>query len=154
VCSQFNQSFRCLTVSVQYCADPKIRALIAILLSVVRCSTRWRSWVVGTTSLHNLLGACNNWNTQSTVHEELSMTLANQKKASIKDPNVLLCLVNSLIYEKTNSEVGYMYNIPESIEKYNEAFASAEKIHPETSMDYGLYGHGHEIMYVECGMNQ
>jgi hypothetical protein len=79
------------------------------------------------------------------------MKLANQKKALLKSPNALLCLLNSLIYKKTNSEVGYMCNVPTSIDKYNEAFASAE-----TQVFDGLTVieckgcNGHEHVFLEA----
>lgn len=130
-------------------ADPKIRALIAIALGCDALPGGVPG--VGTTSLHNLLGACN-WNNQLTLLEELSKKLANQNKATIKDANALLCLVNSLIYEKTNSEVGYMYNIPASIERYNEAFAAEETQivdGPTVIICKGCDGHEHAFLEAE-----
>lgn len=66
---------------------------------------------VGTSSLYNLLDTCH-WDDLSGVHVELATKLANQKKAVVKDPQALLCLANSLIYERTSSGIGYMFGAP------------------------------------------
>jgi hypothetical protein len=94
--------------------DAKICALIALALGCDALPGGVSG--VGASSLHKLLGTCN-WNNMSAVHGELFMKLATQKKALLKPPNALLCLISSLIYEKTNSEVGYMSDVPTSIEK-------------------------------------
>lgn len=101
--------------------DPTTRALIALALGCDALPGGVAG--VGTSSLHNLLGTCN-WDDLAGVHVELAKKLACQKKSLVKDPAALLCLANSLIYEKTNSAIGYMYAIPKVLEAYNEAFVA------------------------------
>ena len=101
--------------------NPKIRALIALALGCDALPGGVPG--VGAKSLHDLLGTCNL--DSSGMYVELASKITSQKKAVIRDPQALLCLANSLIYEKTTSEIGYMYDPPASIEKYNEAFAAA-----------------------------
>jgi len=94
--------------------DPKIRALIGIALGCDALSGGVPA--LGASVLQDLLCTCN-WNDSFGLHLEIVTKLASRRKAVVKDPNVLLCLVNSIIYEKTISEVGYMHHIPERIEK-------------------------------------
>jgi hypothetical protein len=50
----------------------------------------------------------------------------NQKNAQIKDADAVLCIANSLFYERTTSKLGYMYQASVRIEEYNKAFAAPE----------------------------
>jgi hypothetical protein len=50
----------------------------------------------------------------------------------IKDSKAILCSENSLLYERTNSDIGYMFDMPLILEQYNEAFAG-----PETHIIHG-----------------
>ena len=101
--------------------DPKVRALIAIGLG---CDA-FPGGVpgLGPSSLHNLLEGCETEGA-GIHHEQLAMKLCVQKRAVVKDARAILCIANSLMYEKTNSEVGYMYDVPQAIELYNKAFAA------------------------------
>jgi hypothetical protein len=127
--------------------DPKMRALIALALGCDALPGGVPG--VGASSLHNLLSACNN---SSEMHVELATKLATEKKAVLKQPSAILCLVNSLVYEKTNSDVGYMHSIPASIEKYNEAFAheQTEVIDgPTIIVCKGCDGNAHAFLEAE-----
>ena len=91
--------------------DPKICGLIGIGLD---CNPLLGGISgLGVSALQNFLHICN-WSCFSGLYLKIATKLASKKKGK-KDPHVLLCLVNSIIYEKTISEV----------EKYNEAFAAA-----------------------------
>jgi len=103
--------------------DPKMRALIALALGCDALPGGVPG--LGASSLSNLLQTCN-CNDVHGLHLEFATKLTSQKKALIKQPDALLCLANSLIYEKTTSVAGYMHHAPVTIEKYNEAFAAAE----------------------------
>ena len=127
--------------------DPNMRALIALALGCDALPGGVPG--VGASSLHNILSTCNN---SSEAHVELATKLANQKKALVKEPKALLCLANSLVYEKTKSDVGYMHGIPTSIEKYNKAFASehTEVVEgPPIIVCKGCDGTAHEFLEAE-----
>ena len=99
--------------------DLKMRALIAIALG---CNVLPGGVPgVGASSLLNLLKMCQN---HPMIHVRFAEQLCKQRKAIIKDPQALLCIAHSLLYEKRNSDVGYMYNVPIMIEQYNEVFAA------------------------------
>jgi hypothetical protein len=59
-------------------------------------------------------------------HSQFAKQLCELKRAVIKDSEALLCIANALVYKKTNSDVGYMFSAPQTIEKYSEAFAARE----------------------------
>jgi hypothetical protein len=129
--------------------DPQIQALIAIALGCDALPGGVPG--LGASSLHNLLETCNR-NGSHGFHFEFANKLATQKKALINDPHSLLCIANSLIYEKTTSSTGYMYHVPKCIEKYNEAFAAAdtEVIEgPTTTVCKGCDGHEHTFLAAE-----
>jgi hypothetical protein len=129
--------------------DPKMRALMALALG---CDALpWGVPGVGASSLHNLLQACN-WNDSQDLHLEFATKLASLKKSVVRDPNALLCLANSLVYEKTTSEIGYMHHAPNTIEKYNEAFAAVETQvfdGPPMVICKGCNGHEHAFLEAE-----
>ncbi len=92
--------------------DPKICALITLALGCDALPGGVPG--MGVSSLHKLLGTCN-WNSLLALHGELSMTLANQKKALVKSPNALLCLVNSLIYKKRTQKLDTCTTYPDQL---------------------------------------
>lgn len=100
--------------------NPKTRALLGIALG---CDVLPGGVPgLGASSLSNIL---------STVDLEtdgapfdLATKLSTVNKAQLKDAQALLCMANSLLYERTTSELGYMFESPTILEKYNEAFAS------------------------------
>lgn len=128
-------------------ADHKMRALIALALGCDALPGGIPG--IGASSLHNLIVTCN---CSSEGHVELATKLAAQKKALLKDPNALLCLANSLVYEKTTSDVGYMHGIPVTIENYNKEFAAedTEVIDgPTIIVCKGCDGHEHAFLDAE-----
>lgn len=130
-------------------SDPRTRALIAIALGCDALPGGVPG--VGASSLRNLLDKCN-WNNPSGVHVDFAVKLANQKRALVKDPQALLCIANSLIFEKTNSETGYMYEIPRSLESYNKEFSAPETDifpGPHTVVCKGCDGQEHIFLEAE-----
>ena len=130
-------------------SNPRMQALIAIALGCDALPGGVPG--IGAGTLHKLLSACN-WNDPLGVHVELAAKLAIQQKALVTDPEALLCMANSLMYEKTNSVVGYMFDIPKIIEKYNEAFASPETQlvdGPPMLMCKGCDGQEHSFLQAE-----
>ena len=101
--------------------DPKMRALIAIALGCDALPGGVPG--VGAASLSNLLTMCSN---HVLIHEKFAEILCEQRRAIVKDPQALLCIAHSLLYEKTNSDYGYMFGAPIMIEQYNVAFAAPE----------------------------
>jgi hypothetical protein len=101
--------------------DQKMRALIAIALGCDALPGGVPG--VGAASLSNLLKMCQH---HVLIHQKFAEILCEQKRAIVKDPEALLCIAHSLLYEKTNSECGYMFGVPFIIEQYNEAFAAPE----------------------------
>ena len=100
--------------------NPKTRALIGIALG---CDVLPGGVPgVGASSLNNLLGTVDLEADGAPV--DLATKLSAVKKAQLKDAHALLCIANSLVYERTTSELGYMFETPAILEKYNEAFAS------------------------------
>ena len=100
--------------------NPKTRALIGIALG---CDVLPGGVPgVGASSLNNLLGTVDLEADGAPV--DLATKLSAVKKAQLKDAHALLCIANLLVYERTTSELGYMFETPAILEKYNEAFAS------------------------------
>ena len=101
--------------------DPKMRALIAIALGCDALPGGVPG--VGAASLSNLLKMCQD---HPLIHEKFAEILCKQRRAIFKDPQALLCIAHSLLYEKTNLDSGYMFGAPIMIEQYNVAFAAPE----------------------------
>lgn len=100
--------------------NPKIRALIGVSLG---CDVLPGGVPgLGASSLNNILSTIDLEADGATV--DLATKLGTVKKAQLKDTQALLCIANSLVYERTTSELGYMFETPAILEKYNEAFAS------------------------------
>ncbi len=98
--------------------NPKIRALLAIALGCYILP----EGVPGlrASNLNNILKS--NQKPMEDSHK-LAKMLCQHRKSVVKDPQALLCIVNLLLYKKTNSDKGYIFGAPMSIEIHNEAFA-------------------------------
>ena len=100
--------------------NPKMRSLIGIALG---CDVLPGGVPgLGASSLNNILGTVDL--EADGAPADLATKLSAVKKAQLKDAQALLCIANSLVYERTTSELGYMFETPAILEKYNEAFAS------------------------------
>ena len=75
----------------------------------MRCSTR-------------VPNTCN-WR-DANGHIQIVTKLCSHKNVQLKDILEVLCIANSLVYEQTTLELGYMFAKLTVLEKYNEDFAS------------------------------
>jgi hypothetical protein len=79
-------------------------------------------------------------------------SFACKKKALVKHTCALLCMAKSLLYKKTNSSVGYMFVIPQTIEKHNNTFAVLETTvvdGPTAIKCKGCNGQAHSFLEAE-----
>lgn len=127
--------------------NPKMRALIAIALGCDALTGGVPG--LGASSLYNLLQKCQ---PHPMMHVDFAGKLCDQWKAVVKDPLALLCMVNSLLCEKTNSDDCYMFEVPQVLEKYNAAFAAPEMEiidGPNLIECKGCNGVGHSFLEAE-----
>ena len=100
--------------------NPKTRALIGIALG---CDVFPGGVTgLGPSSLNNILSTIDLQ--ADGAPADLATKLSIVKKAQLQNAQALLCIVNSVIYEQTTSELGYMFKTPAVLEKYNKEFAS------------------------------
>ena len=104
-------------------ADPIARALIAMMLGCDACPGGLPK--IGPQKALKIFEKFKGKSGEH-LHEELATAMSNVPNAPIKDPQAILCLCHSMVYEKTGQgDCDYVHGeAPKRLHKFNSDFKS------------------------------